>query len=54
VGHAQKPTTKPFGHPDVSLTVDAKTAAVEPDLEVLSLGRIRGREARDVVDACVY
>src|SRR5579863_10193957 len=53
MGHAKEPTAEPLGDPDVALAVDGKTAAVEPDLEVLSLARIRGGEARDMVDAAV-
>src|SRR5271157_4494664 len=53
MSHAQQPTAEPVGDPNVAPAVDGKTAAVEPDLEVLGLARISSRKARDVVDAAV-
>ncbi len=53
MGHAQEPAAEPFGDPHVAAAVDAKTATVEPDLEVLCLARISGGETRHVVDAAI-
>src|SRR5271167_4851788 len=51
--HAQQAVAEPIGNPDVPLTIDAKTAAVESNLEIIDLRRIGGRETRDVVDAAI-
>src|SRR5208283_3983376 len=53
MGHAQEPAAEAFSHPDVAPAVDAKTATVEPDLEVLGLARISGGKPCDVVDAAI-
>src|SRR5215470_6276935 len=44
---------EPVGDPDVALAVDAKTAIVNPGLEVFGLARISGGEARDVVGTAI-
>src|SRR5215472_1732886 len=51
--HAHEPIAEPVGDPDVALAVDAKTAIVNPALEVLGLARISGGEACDVVDTAI-
>src|SRR5208282_2740000 len=53
MGHAKQAGAEAIGDPDVPLAVDAEAAIVDSRLEVLDLARIRGGEARDVVDAAI-
>ena len=53
MGHAQKPSAKAVGDPNIAAAVNGKAAIVNSGLEILGLARIRRGEARNVVHSAV-
>ena len=53
MGHAQKPSAKAVGDPNIAAAVNSKAAIIDSGLEILGFARIRRGEACHVVHSAV-